>query len=284
MQMSAHDSKEKSGLRNSRSLRKAFYVYCVGERDALAPLIKGELPDAIESNSRLEMIDAGDLAGVASAVPMADYNEEALRARLNDPAWTALRAMRHEKVIEHFASRSSVIPLRFGTIYLRRERIEQMLGEKETELRSIIERLRGRDEWGVNIYFTPAKLIEAVSSLSPRLREMSERAASAPPGQAYLMRKKIDAMRADEAREQTRRVTAEIERGLLRVAEGAARLKVLKDEAAEYGEVAAKLAFLVARARYEEFHAVAEALADEHAPSGFKLELTGPWPAYNFAG
>jgi hypothetical protein len=281
--MSERDSKANTGTRNRRSYAKAFYVYCVGERDAIKPLIKDELPDAIESDSRLEMIDAGDLAGIASAVPLADYGEDALQARLNDPAWTALRAMRHEKVIEHFASRASVIPLRFGTIYLRRERIEQMLGEKQTDLRSIIERLRGRDEWGVNIYFTRARLIEAVSSISPRLRELGERAASASPGQAYLMRKKIDAMRADEAREETRRVTAEIERELLRVTEGAARLKVLKDEATEYGEVAAKLAFLVERGRYEEFHIVAETLADQHAGAGFKLELTGPWPAYNFA-
>jgi hypothetical protein len=192
--------------------------------------------------------------------------------------------MRHEKVIEHFARRASVIPLRFGTIYLRRERIEQMLGEKQGELRGIIERLRGREEWGVNIYFTRAKLMEAVSSLSPRLRELGERAEAAPPGQAYLVRKKIEALRADEARAETRRMASEVEGELSRASEGAARLRVMKDEVDESGEVAAKLAFLVERARFQEFRAVAEALAARHAAAGFKLELTGPWPAYNFAG
>jgi hypothetical protein len=39
--------------------------------------------------------------------------------------------MRHEQVVEHFASRTSVVPLRFGTIYLDRAGIEQMLGENE---------------------------------------------------------------------------------------------------------------------------------------------------------
>jgi Gas vesicle synthesis protein GvpL/GvpF len=281
--MSAHDSKKKGRARR-QGHANAFYVYCVGERDALSPLFEDEMPDAIETDSRLEMIEASDLAGVASAVPLPDYGEEALQARLNDPAWTAIRAMRHEKVIEHFASRASVIPLRFGTIYLRRERIEQMLGEKQGELRGIIERLRGREEWGVNIYFTRAKLMEAVSSLSPRLRELGERAASAPPGQAYLVRKKIEALRADEARAETRRVASEVEGELSRVSEGAARLRVMKDEVDESGEVAAKLAFLVGRARFQEFRAVAEALAARHAAAGFKLELTGPWPAYNFAG
>jgi hypothetical protein len=60
------------------------------------------------------------------------------------------------------------------------------------------------------------------------------------------------------------------------------RLRLLKDEGGEHNDLVAKLAFLVARDRFEEFRAAAERLAEEHAPAGFKLELTGPWPAYNF--
>ncbi|MFP5261210.1 MAG: GvpL/GvpF family gas vesicle protein [Blastocatellia bacterium] len=281
--MRADDSKKKSRPAR-RTPSQGFYVYCVGERDALSALIGGELPDAIEADSGLEMVSAGGLAGIVSSVPLADYGEEALPARLKDPGWTALRVMRHEKVIEHFASSASVIPLRFGTIYLRRGRIEQMLGEKRDELRGIIGRLRGRDEWGVNVYLARAKLMRAVSSLSPRLQEISEQAASAPPGRAYLMRKKIEAMRADEARAEIRRVTAEVEAELSRISDGAVRLRVMKDEADECGEVAARLTFLVERTRFKEFRAAAEALADRHEAAGFKLELTGPWPAYNFAG
>jgi Gas vesicle synthesis protein GvpL/GvpF len=278
--MSARNSKKK---RNKQNHSHAFYVYCVGERDALRRAVEGKLPDAIESDARLEMVEASDLAAIASAVPLRDYGEAALQALLDDPAWTAVRAMRHEKVIEHLAARASVIPLRFGTIYLERAGIERMLDEKQTELRAIIKRLSGRDEWGVNIYFARARLIEAISSLSPRLREMGERAASLPPGQGYLVRKKIEAMRADEARIETRRVISEIELSLGRASEAAVRLRVLKDEASEYGEVAAKLAFLVERERLEKFRAVAEDAAREYAEAGFKLEMTGPWPAYNFA-
>ena len=282
--MSPQNPKRKSAAKNKQGDPQALYLYCVGERNALKPLIEEQSPGAIESDAPLEMIDAGDLAAIASAVSLADYGEESLQARLSDPTWTAIRAMRHEKVIEHFALRASVVPLRFGTVYLRRERIGQMLGERRDELRKLIERLRGRQEWGVNIYLNRASLIEAISSISPRLRELNERAAAASPGQGYLMRKKIEAMRADEARAETRRVIAEIERELSRASDNARRLRVLKDEASEYGEVAAKLAFLVERERFEEFRAVAEALASEQAESGFRLEMTGPWPAYNFAG
>jgi hypothetical protein len=42
------------------------------------------------------------------------------------------------------------------------------------------------------------------------------------------------------------------------------------------------LAFLVERAGFDEFRRVAERLAGEYACAGIRLELTGPWPAYNF--
>jgi Gas vesicle synthesis protein GvpL/GvpF len=150
-------------------------------------------------------------------------------------------------------------------------------------LRGIIERLAGREEWGVNVYRDRVMLMEAITLLSPRLRELIEQAASASPGQAYLLKKKIDAMKSDEARIEVKRVIEEIEGKLSSVSDGTARLRVLKDEAAEQGGVAAKMAFLVERGRFDRFRARAESLAEEYAASGFKLELTGPWPAYNFA-
>jgi hypothetical protein len=260
----------------------AFYVYCVGDHSALAALFEEALPVAIEGEARLEMEAGARLAAVVSAVPLADYGEDALQARLTDATWTAVRAMRHEKVVEHFASRASVVPLRFGTIYLERASVRQMLSERETELRAIIERLRGREEWGVNILCDRKRLLETITSLSPRLRALNEQAANASPGQSYLLRKKIDAMRVDEARAEMKQVAAKIESELEHLSDGAARLRVLKDEGGENDPVA-RFAMLVSRARFEEFRAAAERLAQAYAPAGFQLELTGPWPAYNFA-
>jgi hypothetical protein len=58
---------------------------------------------------------------------------------------------------------------------------------------------------------------------------------------------------------------------------------VFKREMTEQGEVVAKLAFLVPKSRLADFRALAERLAQRHRTSGFQLEMTGPWPAYNFS-
>lgn len=260
-----------------------IYVYCVGARAELEPLCAAPLPAAIEAATPLELIAAGELCAVTSAVPLADYGEEALPARLADATWTAVRAMRHERVVEHFARAASVVPLRFGTIYLARAGVERMLMERGAELSAAVERLRGREEWGVNVYCNRAQLSAQIVTLSPRLRELSAQARAATPGQAYLLQKKIESLRADEARAQSRRTADVVADALAEVSAGVARLRVLQDEASEHGDAVAKFAFLVERARFAEFRAAAERLADEHAPAGYKLELTGPWPAYNFA-
>jgi hypothetical protein len=259
-----------------------FYVYCVGEHAALAPLFDEKLLSAIEGEFALELVERGGLAAVVSRVPLADYGEDALAARLQDATWTATRALRHERVAEHFARRAAVAPLRFGTIYLRHAGVVRMLEERGAQLGAALRRLKGREEWGLNVYVERARLREEVASMSPRLRELAERAETSAPGQAYLLRKKIDALRDEEARTVARRVASEIETALAAVSDGAARLRVMKDEASERGELAARLAFLVARAQFDEFRATAERLAAEHAPNGFSFELTGPWPAYNF--
>lgn len=281
--MSAHEIKKRGGKAKSRRASEGFYVYCIAGRDSLTKIFEDALPAAIESDSPLELIAQDDLAAVVSPVPLSDYGEDALQERLTEATWTAVRAMRHEKVVEHFSRRTSVVPLRFGTIYLERAGVEQMLSERRTELRTIIERLRGREEWGLNIYTDRAKLLERIETLSPRLRELSGTAAATTPGQSYLIRKKIDSMREVEVREETKRVAVKVEQELSKISDGAKRLRVLKDEATEHGELAAKFAFLVARKRFPGFRSAAERAAEEYDETGFRLELTGPWPAYNFA-
>src|SRR3954470_14719320 len=91
----------------------ALYVYCIGEGRALSTLLDDSLPPAIEDGHSLELIEGNNLAAVVSRVPLKDYNEEALQANLVNPAWTALRAMRHERVVDYFAKRKSIVPLRF---------------------------------------------------------------------------------------------------------------------------------------------------------------------------
>ncbi len=260
----------------------AYYVYCIAETTAVAELSVDSLPAAIEDDARLEWVTVDNLAALVSEVPRSSYSEERLAEHLTDATWTAIRAMRHETVVEYIAKRTSAIPLRFGTIYLERDGIEQMLADRSNELQQILEQLRGREEWGVNVYCDRAVLLSSITSVSPVLRELTERAAQASPGQSYLMQKKIETLKVDEARTAINRLVDQIEAQLKEQADDARRLRILKVETTEHGELKAKFAFLIKRTGFDGFRDAAERLAQEHQTAGVRLELTGPWPVYNF--
>jgi len=281
--MSPRESKASERTDPKRKAGDALYVYCVGGAEDLSKTIEKDCPGAIEADAGIELVSSGTLAAVVSAVPRSDYAEEVLESRLADPEWTAVRAIRHERVVEFFAARAAVVPLRFGAIYFKSSGVKLMLEEREEELKAIIGRLRGREEWGVTIFRDRAMLLKAVTSLSERLRALEARAAAAFAGEAYLLRKEIESSLADEARIESKRVAGLIEHGLAAASDAEKRLRVLKPEPSARGDIVAKMAFLVSRSRFSEFRAAAEQLAVEHGAAGFQIELTGPWPAYNFA-
>src|SRR2546423_15023559 len=104
-----------------------FYVYCIAESAAAAQLPAGSLPAAIKEDAKFEWVTVDKLVALVSQVPGASYSEEVLTENLTDATWTAIRAMRHETVVEYVAKHVTVVPLRFGTIYLERDGIEEML-------------------------------------------------------------------------------------------------------------------------------------------------------------
>ena len=256
----------------------AYYLYCI----AAETLPADSLPVGIEEDAKLEWVAVNKLAALVSQVPRETYSEVSLAEHLTDATWTAIRAMRHETVVEYVAKRTTVIPLRFGTIYLERTGIEQMLSGKSRELQEILEQLRGREEWGVNIYVDRAAMLSNITSVSPVLREMLQRAEQSSPGQSYLLQKKVEALKSDEARAAINRIAEEIEQDLRSHTDDARRLRILKVETTQHGELKAKFAFLVQRSGFDQFRDAAERLAQEHQASGVRLELTGPWPIYNF--
>ncbi|HSE32912.1 MAG TPA: GvpL/GvpF family gas vesicle protein [Pyrinomonadaceae bacterium] len=260
-----------------------IYVYCIAEAGPAKAIAAEPLPAAIEDDAALELIGVDDFMAVTSNVPLSMYGEESLEDNLIDPTWTAIRAMRHERVVEHFAKRTGVVPLRFGTIYLARDGVERMLSEKAEDFREIIQRVGQSEEWGVNVFSDREKLLNAITELSPKLRELSEQARNTSPGQAYLLQKKTEGLRTEEARSELARIIDNIEARLIEKTKAGKRLRVLKVEATESGELKAKFALLVEKTHFDDFREEAEKIAKEVDKIGIRLELTGPWPTYNFA-
>jgi hypothetical protein len=246
----------------------AFWIYCVVGSDAVPEL---DAACCGVDGETLEIISAGSLAAVVGRVAMGDFADEPLRAHLENLDWVDRVARTHDAVQQAVMAKATIVPLRLCTILLTRERVVALLQDSAAQLTSILGELRGCSEWGLKLF-------------SPAVPSTAAEPAAATGG-AYLQQRR--AVKA--AREEAQRSAADRARQAHDALTAlAVRTMVNAPQAREaHGRDADMLlngAYLIADERRAELDALVTTLAASYDELGYSLELTGPWPPYNFAG
>src|SRR5262249_52664587 len=158
---------------------------------------------------RLRLLEDGPLAAVVSAVPLSVFGEEPLAERLNDRTWLEAHAREHEDVLRRVGADSTVVPFRFGVIYRDLADVAAMLRERQTELTSALERVRGRIEVGVKVW------ADGGQAEAPPAGQTAEGAG----GRAYLERRLGEQLRTKQRGEQLGEIARAAHERLLRHAD-----------------------------------------------------------------
>jgi len=236
----------------------------IGTTPAVGWYVFGVVPSDASPPVGTYLVERGPLAAVAAEVPLAEFGEDALHDHLNDRAWLEDKVRVHDAVLQSLVGVTTVVPLRFGTIYRDLDDVRRLLAERSEVFEHVIERVRGRVELGVKAWFDPSRV---------------ERAPAASSGREYLQRRRDELGSAREAAA----IAAAAHQSLAAVADDAvvnrpqARELTGRDE-----QMLLNGAYLVADGDSRLADEV-ERLAAEHATAGREFELTGPWPPYNFA-
>lgn len=215
-------------------------------------------------------VRAAGLAAVVSTVPLTEYGEEALRRNLEDLAWLERAARAHHAVVAALAQAGPVVPARLATVHHGDDRVAALLATRRAELAAVLDRLAGRDEWGVKGYVVPGA--------TPRA---AEPAGAGGAGAAYLRRRRAQLT----AREEGQRVAGEAAAAVHAELAGhavAARRHPPQDRRLSGAATAMVLngAYLVDTGALAAFTELVRALGERHPE--IRLELTGPWPPYSF--
>jgi hypothetical protein len=243
----------------------AWYVFGIAEADS-----------ALERLPGVEIIRRGSLAALVREVPLEDFDEAILPERLNDRAWLERNARAHEDVLESAAAVTTVVPLRFGTIYRHPDQIAQLLDERADELAATLDRVRGHVELGVKVW---ADLGEVEESLGAA----TDDTAAAGQGAAYLQRRRQEQERSRELAVLCADVAAEAHGRLSAVASAAVANRPQPPELTGRSEAMLLNGAYLVREGDDRLRREVEWLAAEHAELGIEYELTGPWPPHNFA-
>jgi hypothetical protein len=110
----------------------------------------------------------------------------------------------------------------------------------------------------------------------------ARRAGTSPPGgAAYLARKKAQQHRANEVRRRARGVVETVYDRLAAKSRSAKR-RATHERPAVDGPLLLDAAFLVHRRRAAAFQSLVAREQERLVKEGYRLILTGPWPAYTF--
>jgi hypothetical protein len=253
-------------------MSEATYVYCVLRRDKAPPL--GRAPKGLPAMERPRAVPAGaGLWLVVSSAPLERYSEKAIEEGLRDLEWVSSCAVPHEAVIEHASRSGTVLPMKLFTLFRSDGRAVEHVASQRKRIDRLMERLEGREEWGLRILLDEARAVRRAAT-----EARSE--ARGNSGTEFLLRKK---KQQDAAREA-------IVRGQERAARLFDELSTLADDARRRPpppgpsgqRILLDAAFLVRRGKLRGFQSRVKKAAAALAKDGYDLTLTGPWPPYNF--
>lgn len=236
---------------------------------------------AVDPRHEVVALAEGPLAGVTSRVSLQEFDEAALPERLADPAWLEQKIRAHEQVLEGVLATAPVVPCRFCTVYRSEEEMRHFLSERGDALTQALATVAGRVELGVKAFVDRERFATGGALRNPSIRELAERVSHGQGGRAYLESRRLEQLVSDELARLKGEVSGELHARLRAAAEDGLQLNLQRPElSGRDEEMLFNGAYLVEdRARFEEALA---ALAEDYRESGIELELTGPWPPYNF--
>lgn len=228
------------------------------------------------AGEQVRTVQEGGLTAVAGTVPLDDFGEAALARNLEDLDWLERVARAHDSVVAGVARHVSVVPLRLATVCLDDERVRALLTEHREQFSSALALVTGRTEWGVKAFADRKALTAAVA-------EAQTEGAGSGTGTAYLLRRRAQLAAQESVERDAAARAAEIHERLLRVS-AAGRRGAPTDPALSGSHEWMLLngTYLVDDDRTDEFRSEVEELASMY--TGIRLETSGPWPPYSFAG
>jgi hypothetical protein len=254
---------------------EARWVYAVA-REETSPQ-PGTLNGVDDAPVRIVAEDG--LAAIVSPVPLPEFGEELLSESLNDLAWLETVARAHQRVIDAAFEDGPVVPLRLCTIYESDEGVRELLREDARRFGELLDALDGREEWSVKLFVDPERL-EAEATRDGE-QEPAEGALGA--GGAYLARRKADRSARAAADQLAGELAEEVHARLQDWSSDAAVGRPQNPELSGHsGQMLLNGAYLVESERSDNFAQLVEDLQGRYAGVGARLEISGPWPPYNF--
>ena len=236
----------------------------------VAARAKVDLPIAGVGGAAVRRARCGDFAVIFSRHRAADLGSSVWEVSGQDPRWIIEVAQAHHEVLRRIVEDVDVLPLRLPGMYADEATMCTCLTESTDALRTAFQVVTGSVEWGVKVYE------DARPASPPEQRRPVN-------GQEYLRMRAEEKARRDQVSFSRQDALLQIHESLSMAATHAALSPPHDREVTGMDRaMCLNAAYLVPRDRKQDFATVLDRLIARFGPEGYLLQLTGPWPAYNF--
>jgi len=259
---------------------KGFYIYCIMQGGtAVIEDHKG-----IDGICSLFLTQYRNLTAVVSEVELDTFKAQisAVGEEI-DMDWIEEKAQTHETIVERLMKKNALLPARFCSIVRKKEDIIAYMADNYHEYERTLERLKGREEWGVKAYLSFEKFKQFIIDNTPAIRERSEMLSFMSVTASFLIQRKIDNLIKERMDERLEGIIPHIVE-ILRAAseyESIADVKFLNQQQVE-NPLFFKSSYLVEKNLFHDFKHKISKLSAELEPEGITLVVSGPWPPYSF--
>jgi Gas vesicle synthesis protein GvpL/GvpF len=215
---------------------------------------------------------ADGLAAIVSLLPVKGFGVADWEKNATNVGWLEPVARQHHEVLQHAAMTAAVVPMRLPSLYGNLDSLTDTLRESSEPLIRDLRRIEGKVEWAVKVYRTAESQNPAVST-------------PATSGRDYLLARSRDLSARSSAQSELREQVRDIHEVLGQVS--AEYVRNQPQDAVLSGRREQMLlngAYLVSRADQARFLELVGEIADVSSSKGLSVEVSGPWPAYNFIG
>ena len=255
------------------------WAYCVVAADARLP---ADLVGVADSQP-VRKVAQGNLAVLVSSVPAAEFGAEPLRENLNDLTWLERTARAHELVLERAFEGTTIVPLRMCTIYETEASAAEMLEREREALTNALAALADKQEWGVKLLVDTDRLSEVARARDDEAARLSAELEGRKGGEAYLLGRRVERRVREVADSLAVEVARDVHARIQDWATDAVTRPPQNPELSGHsGRMLLNGAYLVESSRAEGLRELVSELEERHAAIGARIEVTGPWPPYNF--
>ena len=237
-----------------------LYGVTLPGKNAASPAIAAV---GIDGTSPIVSEEVGGLVCWFSRVSRAEFADR-LAENMENLDWLSVAGVRHQKAVSEIARHATILPTRFGTIFLTIESLEADIKRRKPALLRDLKRFQGSDEWGIKIFALPqARPAIVASSGADYLRQKAAQQARKTAGNGVSP--------------EIKKFSAAVKKIAAASVESAGTISGARPD------LEWQASFLIRRPKQKQLQSLLKRFSEAWEGKR-RIECTGPWPPYSFVG